>query len=96
MAAVGLRKEGHSVTVSYSESIFAMSTRLISFQLFERSELAQEVGAALHLAPNAHGLLRRYGIFPEEFGANPAHGVGHLRRTQEPHFRSNDGLDDGV
>lgn len=51
-------------------------------QLFERSELAEEVGAAMHLAPNCHGLLRRFGIFPENFGANPVHGVGFSRSTR--------------
>ncbi|CAI4214082.1 unnamed protein product [Parascedosporium putredinis] len=48
--------------------------------LFERTELAQETGAALHLAPNCHGLLRRFGIFPESFGANPVHGMAEYNR----------------
>ncbi|KAK7209170.1 hypothetical protein V2G26_016348 [Clonostachys chloroleuca] len=56
-AALGLRKEGHLVT------------------LLERSELAKEVGAAIHIAPNAHGLLRELGVYPETFGANPVHGL---------------------
>ncbi|KAK4164599.1 hypothetical protein QBC43DRAFT_317837 [Cladorrhinum sp. PSN259] len=43
--------------------------------LFERSELAKETGAALHLASNCHGILRRFGIYPETFGANPVHGL---------------------
>lgn len=51
-------------------------------QLFERSELAEEVGAAMHLAPNCHGLLRRFGIFPETFGGNPVHGVRSSRLTR--------------
>ena len=38
--------------------------------LLERSSFNQELGAAIHLAPNANGLLRRYGIFAEEIGAN--------------------------
>ncbi|KAL2812178.1 hypothetical protein BJX63DRAFT_397188 [Aspergillus granulosus] len=38
--------------------------------IFEQSQLATETGAAIHLAPNANGLLRRLGIFAEEFGAN--------------------------
>ncbi|KAK3695171.1 hypothetical protein B0T22DRAFT_96658 [Podospora appendiculata] len=37
--------------------------------LFEQSRFANEVGAAIHLAPNANGILRRWGIFAEEFGA---------------------------
>ncbi|KAH6844537.1 hypothetical protein B0I37DRAFT_398203 [Chaetomium sp. MPI-CAGE-AT-0009] len=56
-AALGLRQQGHEVT------------------LFERSQLAQETGAAIHLAPNCHSILRRFGVFPEVFGANPVHGV---------------------
>ncbi|RSL46606.1 hypothetical protein CEP53_010276 [Fusarium sp. AF-6] len=43
--------------------------------LFERSHLAKETGAAIHLAPNCHGILRRFGVFPETFGANPVNGV---------------------
>ena len=38
--------------------------------LLERSKFSQELGAALHLAPNSNGVLRRYGIRAEEFGAN--------------------------
>ncbi|KAL3472366.1 hypothetical protein BJX99DRAFT_272971 [Aspergillus californicus] len=40
-------------------------------RIFEQSQLATETGAAIHLAPNANGLLRRLGIFAEKFGANP-------------------------
>lgn len=39
--------------------------------LFEQSQFASELGAAIHLAPNANGILRRLGIFAEDFGANP-------------------------
>ncbi|KAF3384696.1 FAD-dependent urate hydroxylase [Penicillium rolfsii] len=38
--------------------------------LLERSRFAQELGAALHLAPNCNGILKRLGIFAESFGAN--------------------------
>jgi hypothetical protein len=44
-------------------------------QVFEKSALAREAGAALHLAPNANGLLRRLGIYADEYGANPLLGV---------------------
>ncbi|GAM41708.1 hypothetical protein TCE0_042r15031 [Talaromyces pinophilus] len=44
-------------------------------QIFEQSRFATETGAALHLAPNANGILRRLGIFPEEFGANPTQRI---------------------
>jgi len=40
-------------------------------QIFEQSRFACEVGAAVHLAPNANGILRRLGIYADEFGANP-------------------------
>ncbi|KAJ9144666.1 3-hydroxybenzoate 6-hydroxylase 1 [Pleurostoma richardsiae] len=43
--------------------------------IFEKSELAQETGAAIHLAPNCHGILRRLGVYPEKFGANPLNGI---------------------
>jgi len=43
--------------------------------ILERSRFSQELGAAIHLAPNSNGLLRRYGIFGETFGANPNNGV---------------------
>ncbi|KAK7952086.1 salicylate hydroxylase [Apiospora aurea] len=37
--------------------------------LYEQSSLASETGAAVHLAPNSNGLLRRWGIYAEKFGA---------------------------
>lgn len=44
-------------------------------QIFEQSRFATETGAAVHLAPNANGILRRLGLFPEDFGANPTQRV---------------------
>ncbi|KAF4969206.1 hypothetical protein FZEAL_10272 [Fusarium zealandicum] len=38
--------------------------------LLEQSRFANEVGAAMHLAPNASGLLRRIGILAETIDAN--------------------------
>lgn len=37
--------------------------------LLEQSRFANELGAAVHLAPNANGLLRRIGLVPEAKGA---------------------------
>jgi 2-polyprenyl-6-methoxyphenol hydroxylase-like FAD-dependent oxidoreductase len=37
--------------------------------LLEASRFANELGAAVHLAPNANGLLRRMGLIPEAHGA---------------------------
>ncbi|ROV99928.1 hypothetical protein VMCG_06182 [Cytospora schulzeri] len=45
--------------------------------IFEQSRFANETGAAVHLAPNSNGVLRRWGIFAEEFGGTP------LDRVQE-------------
>ncbi|ORY19317.1 hypothetical protein BCR34DRAFT_552900 [Clohesyomyces aquaticus] len=45
--------------------------------LLEQSRFANELGAAVHLAPNANGLLKRMGLDAEKTGANPA-----LRMTQ--------------
>ena len=47
-------------------------------QLLEQSRFAQELGAAVHLAPNANGILRRLGIKAEDFGAN---AMGSVRRV---------------
>lgn len=38
--------------------------------LLEQSRFANEVGAAMHLAPNCNGLLRRIGLRAEDIGAN--------------------------
>ncbi|KNG85740.1 hypothetical protein ANOM_005720 [Aspergillus nomiae NRRL 13137] len=44
-------------------------------EIFESSRFATELGAAIHLPPNVHGLLRRFGINPEEFNCNDAQFV---------------------
>ncbi|KAI1279920.1 hypothetical protein F5Y07DRAFT_396510 [Xylaria sp. FL0933] len=44
-------------------------------ELYEQSRSASETGAAIHLAPNSNGILRRWGIFAETFGANNTDGV---------------------
>jgi hypothetical protein len=53
-------------------------------KLFEQSEFANETGAAIHLAPNCNGILRRFGLFAEKIGANDMLGVGRelLRQTK--------------
>ncbi|KAF2966909.1 hypothetical protein GQX73_g6652 [Xylaria multiplex] len=38
--------------------------------VLEQSRFANETGAAIHLAPNSNGLLRRLGIYAEEINAN--------------------------
>jgi NADPH-dependent 2,4-dienoyl-CoA reductase/sulfur reductase-like enzyme len=44
-------------------------------EVFEQSKLAQETGAAIHLASNANGLLRRLGLYAEDIGAVECTGV---------------------
>ena len=44
-------------------------------KIFEQSRLASELGAAVHLAPNANGILKRLGIHAEDFGSNPMNKV---------------------
>ncbi|KAF7908565.1 uncharacterized protein EAF01_004320 [Botrytis porri] len=38
--------------------------------IFEQTQFASEYGAAIHIQPNANGILRRLGVFLEESGAN--------------------------
>ncbi|KAH7406223.1 hypothetical protein DE146DRAFT_436637 [Phaeosphaeria sp. MPI-PUGE-AT-0046c] len=45
--------------------------------LLEQSRFANELGAAVHLAPNANGLLRRMGYIPEK------HGAVHCKRLSQ-------------
>lgn len=43
--------------------------------IIESSKFSNETGAAIHIAPNANGLLRRLGVFVEDFGANECRGI---------------------
>ncbi|KAI0817648.1 hypothetical protein GGR55DRAFT_621326 [Xylaria sp. FL0064] len=52
-------------------------------ELYEQSRSASETGAAVHLAPNANGILRRWGLFAETFGANNTDGVVERSFTGE-------------
>lgn len=53
---------------------------LIITQLFERSRFANEIGAAIHLSPNANGVLQRLGIDAAKFGAVEAESVSYNPR----------------
>lgn len=44
-----------------------------SLKIYEQSRFANETGAAVHLAPNSNGVLRRWGIYAEKFGATAMH-----------------------
>ncbi|KAI1299107.1 hypothetical protein F5Y03DRAFT_386370 [Xylaria venustula] len=52
-------------------------------ELCEQSRSVSETGAAVHLAPNANGILRRWGLFAETFGANSADRVVERSFTGE-------------
>ncbi|KAG5794257.1 hypothetical protein H9Q69_006718 [Fusarium xylarioides] len=51
--------------------------------LLEQSRFANEVGAAMHLAPNANGILRRLGIFAETIGANVFERITEFNAANE-------------
>ena len=53
----------------------ALRQRGHEVEVFEKSHLAQETGAAIHLAPNANGLLKRLGLRAEEYGAVVCNGL---------------------
>lgn len=38
--------------------------------ILETSKFSNETGAAIHMAPNANGLLRRMGLYLEDVGGN--------------------------
>jgi 2-polyprenyl-6-methoxyphenol hydroxylase-like FAD-dependent oxidoreductase len=48
-----------------------MSFARLSHQVYESSKFAKELGAAIHIPPNAHSLLMKIGIDPVAIGANP-------------------------
>lgn len=52
-------------------------------QVYEQSRFANETGAAVHLAPNSNGVLRRWGIRAEEFGAVNADRIQERQRGGE-------------
>jgi hypothetical protein len=40
------------------------------FKVYEQSRFATETGAAIHIAPNANGLLKRIGVYADHIGGN--------------------------
>lgn len=68
-AALSLRRNGHQVEVLPLVLRHPRGLADVFSQLYEQSRFANETGAAVHLAPNSNGVLRRWGIFAEEFGA---------------------------
>lgn len=45
-------------------------------EVYEQSRLANEIGAAIHMVPNAMGVLKQLGIDPTDSGAVPCRQVG--------------------
>jgi 2-polyprenyl-6-methoxyphenol hydroxylase-like FAD-dependent oxidoreductase len=62
--------EVKAIKFSYVKHEITASHSLTIQKVYERSSGDNELGAAIHLAPNCNGILRRFGIFPENFGAN--------------------------
>lgn len=84
----GVKADGHGLdVVVIGAGIGGLTAALyLRYQghrvtVLEQSRFANEVGAALHLAPNANGLLRRIGIFAETVGANLMESVSHARNA---------------
>jgi len=79
-AGVGLRQQGHEVHVREREILrvpwgrgAAEHGRVLTRvreQIYEQGQFAVETGAALHIAPNAHGVLKRLGVDVAASGAN--------------------------
>ncbi|KKY15342.1 putative monooxygenase fad-binding protein [Diplodia seriata] len=55
-------------------------------EIFEKSRLASEVGAAVHCAPNCTALLNRMGIYPETFGATVNESITFRDKNAVPLF----------
>lgn len=56
--------------------------------LLEQSRFANELGAAVHMAPNANGLLIRMGIRAEELGAVPCNWISTSKPNMEVVFKA--------
>ncbi|KAF7891745.1 hypothetical protein EAF00_008047 [Botryotinia globosa] len=52
-------------------------------EIFEQSRFASETGAAIHIPSNVNGLLRRFGMIPEDHGANQTEWVSEYRPDGE-------------
>lgn len=50
-------------------------------KIFEQSSFAKELGAAVHIPPNAHGLVKKMGVDPAATGANEVEHVRDLIPT---------------
>lgn len=76
-AAVGLRRAGHDVLVSSwgncpSPTCHSSQIQANTRQVVERSSFLNEVGAAIHVPPNASKILLRWGFDTERAMADVA------------------------
>lgn len=46
-----------------------------TLKIFESSRFAKETGAAIHIPPNAYGVLKRLGVEGLDIGANDCDAV---------------------
>ncbi|RLL94111.1 hypothetical protein CFD26_103403 [Aspergillus turcosus] len=58
-------------------------------EVFERSRFANEIGAAIHLTPNANGLLKRIGVDPLQHGAVRTEQIRDFKSDGELNFTTN-------
>jgi NAD(P)-binding Rossmann-like domain len=78
-AAIALRQQGHDAQVSHRAAILCRFAQVLTQdQIYEQSSFKTELGAAIHLAPNANGVLKRLGIDAEAFGANECEQVSRI------------------
>lgn len=60
-------------------------------EMYEQSRFHNEIGAAIHITPNAMGALSHIGIDPRDFGAVPLIQVQSAPKFQ--HCNNNEGAD---
>lgn len=76
-AAIALRRQGHNVEASFHISpTFNLCTKLS--KIFESSRFAKETGAAIHIPPNAYGILKCLGVKGLDIGANECNAVSDM------------------
>ncbi|KAJ5771673.1 hypothetical protein N7520_002202 [Penicillium odoratum] len=64
----------------------AIGLRQEGHELYERSQFANEVGAAIHLTPNANGALKRIGIDVAHYGAVEAEQIRNFTAEGKLNF----------
>lgn len=77
-------------------ALWPIAVILTNSQIYEQSRFSTELGAAIHLAPNANGVLKRLGIDAESFGANECEQVHLITFIHDVDQASNNLKDHGV